>query len=1790
MAPIKRKGETAATSSQQDAASRKRLRTEGQTVKAKDRQSKPVQKDKPQTAVSSIPKESTTFLVNTNELPAFPRGGASLLTPLERKQIQVQATRDVLFEQNHANGAVSDSEGLSDADSIKESAQKAKERKFSKMKNQKINPDSSRPGVRIEGLNYKRLAPGSILLGRVSSINSQDVTVSLPNNLTGFVQPTSISPQVTALIEDNLNNKEDFDEIDLRPYIQPGQYVRVYVASTGSDVAGQAKQKKHIELSLEPKLCNNGIQRSDIVTNSTIQASVRSVEDHGLIMDLGLVDENVQGFISAKDLGETFRLSEVSPGAILLCQVLSNDTTSRTIKLSLDSRNFADSSKNFVRSAPTIDSFLPGTTVEILLTEVTSSGLAGKVMGMLDVVCDIVHSTARGEDVSLPDKFSPGEKIKGRLISTFPLSENKKLGFSILNHILGMTSGASSTIKGQSTKDQLPISTIVDEAVIDKVDGSMGLYLSLGSSGAQGFAHISNLSDQKVDNISASTGAFKLGSKHKVRITGYSPLDDLYLVSLKDSVLSQPFLRVDDVEVGSVVKGKIQKLVLEKGLLFVELADGVTGMVPELHMSDLGLQHPEKKFREGSAVNARVLKVDVERRQIRLTLKKSLVNSDMECWKSYGDISIGHTAPGTLIKVRPHGAVVQFFSDVHGFLPVSEMSEAYIKDATQHFREGQVVTVNAINVDPDAQRLTVSCRDPSVTSSEDGLKKLKAGAIVSGTVFEKSDDDLLLRLDDIDVIARLELDHITDGSEKKRRSALSKIRVGQKLQDLMVLEILSKRRIVRLSNKSSLIKAIKTGELLTGFADLKEGKQVTGFCANIRDEGVFVCFAGGLTGLLPKSRIPSTEAVKESFGMARLQSVTATISSVDYKGAVPKFWLTQTSPATTSTPTKTESSTTLIDPVDANVTALEDLSVGVVIKARIFSVKDTQLNVELAKDVQGRIDISELFDDWNDIKDRKRPLRIFDNKQILKVRVLGAHDARNHRFLPITHRSGKAPVFELSAKPSFVKSNSLNMLTLDQVKVGSSWIAYVNNIADNYLWVNLSPNVRGRIAAMDVTDDISLLADLEANFPIGSALKVHVTGIDVEKNRLDLSAKSGSSQVNLKGITKGMILPGRVTKVSERQALVQLSDTIVGAVNLIDMADDFIKANPLNLQKNDIVRTCVLSVDVPNKKVVLSLRPSRVFSSSLPVEDPEISSLDQLSVNDVRRGFITNITEKGIFVALAHNVTAFVRVANLSDRFLKDWQEGFQRDQLVKGKIIIVDKATNHVQMSLKESVLKGDYLPPLAFTDLKIGQVVSGKVAKVEEFGVFIIVDNSTNVRGLCHRSEIADQRVQDARTLFSEGDAVKAKVLKIEASKRRVNFGLKASYFTDVEDEDMEDLDDDESLSDEEAGGVDIIMNDSDSDSDEDELNNDLDVEDDDAESVEQDELDDMEDDSSVANEEEPAPASSNKLSQGLSIGGFDWAGADAAQVGDQTTVGSNAEGPPSKPKKKRRAEAVIDRTGDLDAHGPQSTDDYERLLLGEPDSSLLWLQYMAFHLELGETDQARQIAQRALQTIAVGQDAEKLNIWVAMLNLENTYGDDDSISSTFKNACQYNDTEEIHSRLASIYIQSAKLAKADELFQNMIKKFSQNPKTWINYATFLFDSQADAERGRQLLSRALQTLPKHTHVDITSKFAALEFRSPNGDSERGRTIFEGLLDSFPKRVDLWNVLLDLELRHGEKDQVRNLFERIFSPSSKIKNKQAKHFFKRWLDFEMKEGDERSADAVKARAVEFVKQASKE
>ncbi|OCT57170.1 protein RRP5 homolog [Xenopus laevis] len=106
----------------------------------------------------------------------------------------------------------------------------------------------------------------------------------------------------------------------------------------------------------------------------------------------------------------------------------------------------------------------------------------------------------------------------------------------------------------------------------------------------------------------------------------------------------------------------------------------------------------------------------------------------------------------------------------------------------------------------------------------------------------------------------------------------------------------------------------------------------------------------------------------------------------------------------------------------------------------------------------------------------------------------------------------------------------------------------------------------------------------------------------------------------------------------------------------------------------------------------------------------------------------------------------------------------------------------------------------------------------------------------------------------------------------------------------------------------------------------------------------------------------------------------------------------------------------------------------------------------------------------------------------------------------------------------------------------------------------------------------------VDVISKFAQLEFQL--GDTERAKALFESTLSSYPKRTDLWSVYIDMMVKHGSQQEVRDIFERVIHLS--LAAKKIKFFFKRYLKYEKKHGSTESVQAMKEKALQYVESQS--
>jgi rRNA biogenesis protein RRP5 len=376
-----------------------------------------------------------------------------------------------------------------------------------------------------------------MVLGQVTELTDQNIVLSLPNNLVGYVPITTISDKLTARLEklaqeddeEDAGNadSEDAEDVDLKNMFFAGQYLRAYVTATTEDALanGITKTKKRIELSIHPKLVNRGIEKSNLVANSMIQASVVSNEDHGLVMDMGLEDAQLKGFLSKSELGSQIKHAKVQEGAVFMCLVSGLNPDGRIVKLSADQAKAGNLKKsNILTKAPTIDVFLPGTAVEMLVLDSTPNTITGKVMGLVDATADIIHSGAaeKGEDVS--EKYKIGSKVNARMIFTCPDSDPKKVGISLLEHVVSLSSRMSGKPKQKKQPlEILPIASFVEEAKVTKVQPKVGVYFDLGVRDVVGYAHISKLADE-LSVTTLSTVCFRFRWNKKCWINLFSAL------------------------------------------------------------------------------------------------------------------------------------------------------------------------------------------------------------------------------------------------------------------------------------------------------------------------------------------------------------------------------------------------------------------------------------------------------------------------------------------------------------------------------------------------------------------------------------------------------------------------------------------------------------------------------------------------------------------------------------------------------------------------------------------------------------------------------------------------------------------------------------------------------------------------------------------------------------------------------------------------------------------------------------------------------------------------------------------------------------------------------------------------------------------------------------------------------------------------------------------------------------------------------------------------------------------
>ena len=207
------------------------------------------------------------------------------------------------------------------------------------------------------------------------------------------------------------------------------------------------------------------------------------------------------------------------------------------------------------------------------------------------------------------------------------------------------------------------------------------------------------------------------------------------------------------------------------------------------------------------------------------------------------------------------------------------------------------------------------------------------------------------------------------------------------------------------------------------------------------------------------------------------------------------------------------------------------------------------------------------------------------------------------------------------------------------------------------------------------------------------------------------------------------------------------------------------KEDPLAADIGKVLQLKVLEVNRGRNRAIFSER--RAMQEWR--DEQKARLIEELTEGETRHGKVTGISSFGAFVDLG-GADGLIHISELSWNQVNSPEEIVSPGQELDVFVLRVDAENKKIALSLKR-------LKPEPWETInerhQVGDIVDATVTKLTNFGAFARVEGS--VEGLIHISELTDRMINHPREVIREGDAVKLKVLRIEAERRRLGLSLR-------------------------------------------------------------------------------------------------------------------------------------------------------------------------------------------------------------------------------------------------------------------------------------------------------------------------------------------------------------------------------------------------------------------------------
>ena len=331
------------------------------------------------------------------------------------------------------------------------------------------------------------------------------------------------------------------------------------------------------------------------------------------------------------------------------------------------------------------------------------------------------------------------------------------------------------------------------------------------------------------------------------------------------------------------------------------------------------------------------------------------------------------------------------------------------------------------------------------------------------------------------------------------------------------------------------------------------------------------------------------------------------------------------------------------------------------------------------------------------------------------------------------------------------------------LKEGNSTEGIIKNITDYGAFIDLGA-ADGLIHLTDISwKRINHPSDF---LKIGQKVKVKILKLDPESNKISLGIKQLTKDPweNIeKKYKEGKNYSGKVSKITDYGAFIELKEGIEGLIHISEMTWDKKKKNPSEIVSiGEKVDVTILELDLDKRK--LSFRMKKESSN------PWKKYCKKYKKGKIVECEVGNIAEYGIFVNLEENLDGMVHISDTDWEWDNKSITKFKTGDTIKAIILDVNEEKERISLGIKQ-------LDDKTFTerikDIKLKDIITCSVIHVKDNGVKVKLDN--NLDGFIEKKNLSIDESEQNPKRYAANEKLDAMIKKIDKENKIVVLSIK-------------------------------------------------------------------------------------------------------------------------------------------------------------------------------------------------------------------------------------------------------------------------------------------------------------------------------------------------------------------------------------------------------------------------------